>query len=143
MTVCGRREDDDHIILTILTVGTAAWIKKREAGSGAIVTGAAGMQLCMPVYALRLSVWRVFLPQVCGGEAITVGMRNFFHLIPLPRWYSTEFGFNGVVLLMQFLFGPDAVKFHFRPVCIRDGRIYAGRPYMTRVSTFCFPFCLL
>ncbi len=95
-----------YIILTILTVGTAALIKKQEAGSGAIVTR---QQACNYVCLLTLFV---FLSGVsfCRYQVGNDYSRyeEFFHLIPLRQVVPTEFGFNGVVLLMQFLFGPDA-----------------------------------
>lgn len=116
-----------YIILTIVTVGIAALIKKQETGlmtglssadgqrrKGMSATGhAAGwitrQQACNAVCLLLLFTL-LFGVSFCRDQVGNDYTRyeEFFHLIPLRQVVPTEFGFNGIVLLMQFLAGRDA-----------------------------------
>ncbi len=94
-----------YIILTVLTVGIAAFVKKQENTGVCRVTR---QQVCNYVCLLTLFML-LFGVSACRYQVGNDYSRyeEFFHLIPLKQVVPTEFGFNTVVLFMQFLFGAD------------------------------------
>lgn len=94
-----------YIVLTILTVGIAAFIRKQE-DTG--VCRMARQQACNYVCLFAIFVL-LFGVSACRYQVGNDYSRyeEFFHLIPLNQVVPTEFGFNAIVLLMQFLFGTD------------------------------------
>lgn len=96
-----------YIILTIATVLAAAFVKKQESvtPSGQIFTR---QQACNFVCLLTIFLL-LFGVSACRYYVGNDYSRyeEFFHLIPLGQVVPTEFGFNAVVLAMQFLFGAD------------------------------------
>ena len=94
-----------YIILTILTVGIAAFVKKQETTEGYQLSR---RQVCNYVCLLTLFVL-LFGVSACRYQVGNDYSRyeEFFHLIPLKQVVPTEFGFNAIVLVMQFLFGAD------------------------------------
>ena len=116
-----------YIILTILTVAIAALVKKQEGGrarayrpvcartKGELFARAdrgclfTRQQACNGVCLLFLFVL-LFGVSFCRDQVGNDYTRyeEFFHLIPLRQVVPTEFGFNGIVLFMQFLAGRDA-----------------------------------
>ena len=96
-----------YIILTIATVWAAAFVKKQESvtPSGQIFTR---QQACNFVCLLTIFLL-LFGVSACRYYVGNDYSRyeEFFHLIPLGQVVPTEFGFNAVVLAMQFLFGTD------------------------------------
>lgn len=94
-----------YIILTILTVWIAAFVKKQEtAGACQMTRRWACNYVCL--FALFVLLFAVSACRYQVGNDYS-RYEEFFHLIPLKQVVPTEFGFNAVVLLMQFLFGTD------------------------------------
>lgn len=96
-----------YILLTIVTVIIAAFVKKQQpAHTGACVV--TRRQACNAICLLTLFTL-LFGVSACRYQVGNDYSRyeEFFHLIPLRQVVPTEFGFNAVVLAMQFLFGRD------------------------------------
>ncbi len=96
-----------YIVLTVLTVWIAAFIRKQETG-GAGVSAVTRRQACNYVCLLALFVL-LFGVSACRYQVGNDYSRyeEFFHLIRLNQVVPTEAGFNAIVLAMQFLFGAD------------------------------------
>lgn len=94
-----------YIILTIVTVCIAAFVNKQENRSACQLTK---RQACnfVCLFALFLLLFGVSACRYQVGNDYS-RYEEFFHLIPLKQVVPTEFGFNALVLLMQFLFGAD------------------------------------
>lgn len=118
-----------YILLTVLTVAAAAFIKKQKvAGPPACVC--TRQQACNYVCLVILFLL-LFGVSFCRYQVGNDYSRyeEFFHLIPLHQVVPTEFGFNAIVLLMQFLFGPEAGisifgLFAFVTVCFMLKAVY-------------------
>lgn len=96
-----------YILLTIVTVLTAAFVRKRQPEyTGAYIM--TRQQACNAVCLLTLFAL-LFGVSACRYQVGNDYGRyeEFFHLIPLHQVVPTEFGFNAIVLAMQFLFGRD------------------------------------
>ena len=117
-----------YIVLIIMTVIIAAFVKKQENGAGVCIL--TRQQACN--YVCFLAIFLLFF----GVSACRYQVGNdysryeeFFHLIPLGEVVPTEFGFNAVVLAMQFLFGRDTklsifALFAFVTVCFMMKAVY-------------------
>jgi len=96
-----------YIVLTWMSVGIAAFVRKRLYGekNGC---GVSRQQACNYVCLLTLFLL-LFGVSACRYQVGNDYSRyeEFFHLIPLGEVVPTEFGFNAIVLAMQFLFGRD------------------------------------
>ncbi len=118
-----------YILLTVLTVAAAAFIKKQKvAGPPACVC--TRQQACNYVCLVILFLL-LFGVSFCRYQVGNDYSRyeEFFHLIPLKQVVPTEFGFNAVVLAMQFLFGRDTklsifALFAFVTVCFMMKAVY-------------------
>lgn len=117
-----------YIILTVATVMIASFVKKQENGVG--VCALTRQQACNYVCLLALFLL-LFGVSACRYQVGNDYSRyeEFFHLIPLGEVVPTEFGFNGVVLAMQFLFGRDTklsifALFAFVTVCFMLKAVY-------------------
>lgn len=118
-----------YIVLTILTVGIAAFVKKQEdAGCGSCLI--TRQQACNLICLLAVFLL-LFGVSACRYQVGNDYSRyeEFFHLIPLKQVVPTEFGFNGVVLAMQFLFGVDTkltifALFAFVTICFMIKAVY-------------------
>lgn len=94
-----------YIVLTILTVGIAAFIRKQEnTGVCPMTRQQACNYVCL--FAIFLLLFGVSACRYQVGNDYS-RYEEFFHLIPLKQVVPTEFGFNAIVQLMQFLFGAD------------------------------------
>jgi len=106
----------------------AAFIKKQEAAGNVCVP--TRQQACNYVclFALFLLLFGVSACRYQVGNDYD-RYEEIFHLIPLGEVVPTEFGFNAVVLLMQFLFGRDTklsifALFAFLTVCFMLKAVY-------------------
>ena len=105
-----------YIILTALTVAMACLVQKPVCGGkntdddkkrmGIVRTWFTRGQLCN-VVCLTGIFTLLFAVSACRYQVGNDYTRyeEFFHLIPLKQVVPTEFGFNQIVLFMQFLFG--------------------------------------
>ena len=93
-----------YIVLIIMTVIIAAFVKKQENGAGVCIL--TRQQACNYVCLLAIFLL-LFGVSACRYQVGNDYSRyeEFFHLIPLGEVVPTEFGFNAVVLAMQFRFG--------------------------------------
>lgn len=107
-----------YIILTALTIAMACPVQKPvrsgnntendEKRMGIVRPQFTGGQLCN-IVCLTGIFTLLFAVSACRYQVGNDYTRyeEFFHLIPLKQVVPTEFGFNQIVLLMQFLFGID------------------------------------
>ncbi len=118
-----------YIILTIVTVGIAALVRKQEdtMAGGCLMTR---QQACNRVCLLALFLL-LFAVSACRYQVGNDYSRyeEFFHLIPLKQVVPTEFGFNLIVLAMQSLFGIDTrltifALFAFVTICFMLQAVY-------------------
>ncbi len=117
-----------YIVLIIMTVIIAAFVKKQENGAGVCIL--TRQQACNYVCFLAIFLL-LFGVSACRYQVGNDYSRyeEFFHLIPLGEVVPTEFGFNAVVLAMQFLFGRDTklsifALFAFVTVCFMMKAVY-------------------
>lgn len=108
-----------YIILTALTVAMACPVQKPVRGGNNTENDGKRMGIVRPrfrrgqlcnIVCLTGIFTLLFAVSACRyrvGNDYT-RYEEFFHLIPLKQVVPTEFGFNRIVLLMQFLFGIDA-----------------------------------
>lgn len=107
-----------YIILTALTVAMACPVQKPVCGGNNTENDGKRMGIVRPrfrrgqlcnIVCLTGIFTLLFAVSACRyrvGNDYT-RYEEFFHLIPLKQVVPTEFGFNRIVLLMQFLFGID------------------------------------
>ena len=107
-----------YIILTALTVAMACPVQKPVCGGNNTENEGKRMGIVRPrfrrgqlcnIVCLTGIFTLLFVVSACRyrvGNDYT-RYEEFFHLIPLKQVVPTEFGFNRIVLLMQFLFGID------------------------------------
>lgn len=107
-----------YIILTALTVAMACPVQKPVCGGNNTENDGKRMGIVRPrfrrgqlcnIVCLTGIFTLLFAVSACRyrvGNDYT-RYEEFFHLIPLKQVVPTEFGFNWIVLLMQFLFGID------------------------------------
>lgn len=107
-----------YIILTALTVAMACPVQKPVCGGNNTENEGKRMGIVRPrfrrgqlcnIVCLTGIFTLLFAVSACRyrvGNDYT-RYEEFFHLIPLKQVVPTEFGFNRIVLLMQFLFGID------------------------------------
>ncbi len=117
-----------YIILTIVTVGIAAFVSKQ--GYGREMRVLTRQRACNYVCLSAIFVL-LFGVSACRYQVGNDYSRyeEFFHLIPLHQVVPTEFGFNAIVLGMQFLFGRDTkltifALFAFVTVCFMLKAVY-------------------
>ena len=92
-----------YIVLIIMTVIIAAFVKKQENGAGVCIL--TRQQACNYVCLLAIFLL-LFGISACRYQVGNDYSRyeEFFHLIPLGEVVPTEFGFNAVVLAMQMFY---------------------------------------
>lgn len=118
-----------YIILTIVTVTAASFVKKQDgriAGSCIMTRQQACNYVCL--FTVFLLLFGVSACRYQVGNDYS-RYEEFFHLIPLGQVVPTEFGFNAIVLAMQFLFGADTkltifALFAFVTVCFMLKAVY-------------------
>ncbi len=95
-----------YIVLAIVCIAVSTQIRKQEdAGMGLLTRQQALTRVCL--LTLFLLLFGLSACRYMVGNDYPRYL-EFFHLIPLDQVVPTEFGFNYIVLFMQFLFGEDA-----------------------------------
>lgn len=94
-----------YIALTVVTIGLAAFVKKSDTVQKGVFTR---RQMCNWILLATIFLL-LFAVSACRRYVGNDYDRYlyFFDLIALGEYVPTEFGFNAIVLLMQFLFGVD------------------------------------
>lgn len=94
-----------YITLVIVTISIAAFVKKDDTAQPGIITR---RQMCNGILltAIFLLLFAVSACRRYVGNDYDRYL-EFFDLIALGEYVPTEFGFNAVVRIMQFLFGAD------------------------------------